>query len=181
MDNFKTIIGRVEAMIFDVDGVFTDGGITPLADGDFLREYNAKDGYAVSYAIRQGYKIFIITGGRGDILKKRFDYLGITELHTHCADKLTVMNDIIERHGLNREHVMFMGDDIPDLDCMRNIGVPVCPADAVSEIIDASLYVSEFGGGKGCVRDIVEQILRAQGNWAKDCNGEQPSTCSVSA
>lgn len=174
MGNFKEDIATTEAIFFDVDGVFTDGSITPLADGDFLRAYNAKDGYAVSYAIKQGYRIFIITGGRGEILYKRFTYLGVTELHMNVSDKVTVLHDIMERHGLNPEKVVFMGDDIPDLECMQSVGIPVCPADAVSEIVEASRYVSEFNGGRGCVRDIIEQVLRAQGKWARHLKGIHP-------
>lgn len=171
MGNFKEEIAQTEAIILDVDGVFTDGYIVPLADGDFLRAYNAKDGYSVAYAIKQGMKVFIITGGRGDTLKKRFEYLGVTELHMNVSDKITVMRDIMERHGLNPANVIFMGDDIPDLECMREVGIPVCPADSASEILDISVYVSEFSGGRGCVRDIVEQVLRAQDKWAKDLKG----------
>ena len=171
MGNFKEDIARTEAFVFDVDGVFTDGNIMPLADGDFLRAYNAKDGYAVSYAVRQGYKIFIVTGGRGDILYKRFSYLGVTELHVNVSDKIAVLSGIMERHSLDPENVLFMGDDIPDLECMQAVGLPVCPADASCEIIEASRYVSEFPGGHGCVRDIIEQVLRAQGNWARHLKG----------
>lgn len=167
MGNFKEDIAKTEAMVFDVDGVFTDGGIVPLADGDFLRTYNSKDGYAVTYAVRQGCKIFIITGGRGDILTRRFTYLGVTELHVHVTDKIAVLEDIIARYGFNPDNVLFMGDDLPDLECMRAVGIPVCPADAASEILEAARYVSEFAGGRGCVRDMVEQVLRAKGLWAR--------------
>lgn len=171
MGNFKEEIALTEAVILDVDGVFTDGGIVPLPDGDFLRTYNAKDGYAVAYAIKHGMKVFIITGGRGATLKKRFEYLGVTELHLNVADKIGVMRDIIARNGLDPARIIFMGDDLPDLECMREVGMPVCPADAASEIIDVSIYVSEFPGGRGCVRDIIEQVLRAQGTWAQDLKG----------
>ena len=171
MGNFKEDIARTEAFVFDVDGVFTDGNIMPLADGDYLRAYNAKDGYAVSYAVKPGYKIFIVTGGRGDILHKRFSYLGVTELHLHVSDKIAVLQEIMERHGLDPENVVFMGDDIPDLECMQAVGIPVCPADAASEIVEAPRYVSVFAGGHGCVRDIIEQVLRAQGNWARHLKG----------
>ena len=142
MGNFKEDIARTEAFVFDVDGVFTDGNIMPLADGDFLRAYNAKDGYAVSYAVRQGYKIFIVTGGRGDILYKRFSYLGVTELHVNVSDKIAVLSGIMERHSLDPENVLFMGDDIPDLECMQAVGLPVCPADG-----DAFCR-SDHGGAK---------------------------------
>ena len=168
MGNFKEDIARTEAFVFDVDGVFTDGNIMPLADGDFLRAYNAKDGYAVSYAVRQGYKIFIVTGGRGDILYKRFSYLGVTELHVNVSDKIAVLSGIMERHSLDPGNVLFMGDDIPDYEVMQIAGLPACPADAAPEIKQIARYISPFGGGQGCGRDIIEQILRAQGKWISD-------------
>lgn len=168
----------MEAFVFDVDGVFTDGSISPLADGDFLRTYYAKDGYAVAYAIKQGFKVFIISGGRGAMLERRFKYLKATEVHIDVSDKITCLEDIIARYNLNRENVIFMGDDIPDLECMKAVGIPVAPADAAWECVDAARYVSEFAGGRGCVRDIVEQVLRARGLWAKSSEGV---TCSKDA
>lgn len=175
MGNFKEDIAKAEAFVFDVDGVFTDGGIIPLADGDFIRKYYAKDGYAVAYAIKMGYKVIVISGGRGAILRKRFEHFGVKELHLDVADKLGCLEEVIARLGLNRENVIFMGDDIPDLECMKAVGLPVAPADAAWECIEAARYVSEFGGGKGCVRDIVEQVLRAHGKWALNSEGV---TCS---
>ena len=157
--------------MFDVDGVFTDGGITPIGESEFYRTYCARDGFAFTYAARLGYKIFIITGGRGRLLRERFEYLGAKEVHIACTDKIAKLNDIFIRYDLSPENVIFMGDDIPDLECMQAVGIPVCPADASSEIIDASRYVSEFAGGKGCVRDIIEQVLRAQNRWATDSKG----------
>lgn len=171
MGNFKEDVAKVEAFVFDVDGVFTDGGIIPLPDGDFLRKYYAKDGYAIAHAARKGYKICIITGGRGAMLEARFRYLKVTELYTNCGNKIEALKEIISKHGFNPRHVLFMGDDIPDLECMQYVGIPVCPADAASEVIEASRYVSEFPGGKGCVRDMVEQVLRARGDWATDSLG----------
>ena len=175
MGNFKEDIAKVEAFVFDVDGVFTDGGIIPLANGDFIRKYNAKDGYAVAYAVKMGYKVIIISGGRGETLEKRFRHLGVTEQHLDVGNKIACLEEIIARHGFNRENVIFMGDDIPDLECMRAVGLPVAPADAAWECIEAARYVSEFGGGKGCVRDIIEQVLRAHGKWALSSEGV---TCS---
>ena len=165
MGNFKEDIARTEAFVFDVDGVFTDGNIMPLADGDFLRAYNAKDGYAVSYAVRQGYKIFIVTGGRGDILYKRFSYLGVTELHVNVSDKIAVLSGIMERHSLDPENVLFMGDDIPDYEVMQLVGLPCCPADAVPEIKSVSTYISPHKGGYGCGRVVIEQVMKAQRKW----------------
>lgn len=171
MANFKEDIVKTEAFIFDVDGVMTDGGIIPLADGDFIRKYYAKDGYAIAYAIRMGYKVCIISGGRGQTLSHRLQMLGIEDAYLDCMDKIAAMRDFFDRHGLDPQHVIYMGDDIPDLECMQMVGIPVCPADACSEVIEASRYVSEFEGGRGAVRDIVEQTLRAQGQWAKDRTG----------
>lgn len=171
MGNFKEDIVKTEAFIFDVDGVLTDGGIIPLADGDFIRKYHAKDGYAVAYAIRMGYKVCIITGGRGETLRHRLDMLGIADVYMDCMDKLAAMNSFFTKYGLSPENVIYMGDDIPDLECMQTVGIPVCPADAASEVIETSRYVSEFAGGCGCVRDIVEQVLRARGDWARNSQG----------
>ena len=171
MGNFKEDIARVKAFVFDVDGVFTDGGIMPLPDGDFIRKYNAKDGYALVYANRMGYKVCIITGGRGELLRRRFAYYKVTRFIDGCTDKITELKRFMADEGLDPSEVIFMGDDIPDLECMQLVGIPVCPADACSEVIEAARYVSEFGGGKGAVRDIVEQTLRAQDEWAKDRQG----------
>ncbi len=171
MGNFKEDIAKITTFVFDVDGVFTDGGIVPLADGDFIRTYYAKDGYAVAYALKHGYTVAIITGGRGPTLETRFRMLGVKHFYPNVADKLTVLKGLMEELSLERDEVMFMGDDIPDLECMCHVGMPVCPADAAMEIVEAARYVSQFDGGRGCVRDVVEQVLRARGDWAKDLYG----------
>lgn len=176
MANFKEELESVEAIVFDVDGVFTDGGIIPLVNGDFIRQYNAKDGYSVAYAVRHGVRIIIISGGRGATLESRFKHLGIKEAYLDVADKVSLLRSIVERDGLNREKIIYMGDDIPDLECMRYVGIPVCPADAATEVIEVSRYVSRYCGGKGCVRDVMEQVLRAKGLWAKDSLGVTTST-----
>ena len=171
MGNFKEDIARVEAFVFDVDGVMTDGGIIPTPDGDFIRRYDAKDGYAVAYAIREGYKVCVISGGRGEMLRRRLEMLGVTRFYLNCMDKTSAINEFISDYNLNSENLIYMGDDIPDLECMRIVGIPVCPADAAMEVVEASRYVSEFNGGHGAVRDIVEQVLRAQDKWAKNLKG----------
>ena len=168
MGNFKEDIAHVEAFVFDVDGVMTDGGIIPTADGDFIRRYNAKDGYALAYAVKRGYKICVITGGRGKLLERRLQMLGINRYYTDCMDKITTMRNYFAEEGIDPAHVIYMGDDIPDLECMREVGIPVCPADAASEVLETVRYVSEFCGGGGAVRDIIEQVLRARGDWARD-------------
>ncbi len=171
MGNFKEDIARVKAFVFDVDGVMTDGGIIPTPDGDFIRRYYAKDGYAMAYAIREGYKICVISGGRGEMLRRRLEMLGVERMYLNCMDKITAIKEFMSDNGLAAEEVIYMGDDIPDLECMRVVGIPVCPADACMEVIEASRYVSEYNGGYGAVRDIVEQVLRVQGRWAKNLQG----------
>ena len=169
--NFKELLAEVEAIVFDVDGVMTDGGIMPLADGDFIRKYNAKDGYALAYAASHGFKIGVISGGFGKTLESRMNRLHIEHTYLGCMDKIAAIDDFIAKTGVQREHIIYMGDDIPDLECMRLVGIPVCPADACMEVVEASRYVSEFNGGHGAVRDIVEQVMRAQDKWAKNLKG----------
>ncbi len=172
MGNFKEDIAQTKAFIFDVDGVMTDGGITPIEGGtDFLRKYYAKDGYAIAYALRRGYKVCVISGGHGSLLRARLERLGVTKIYLSCMDKIGAMEEFFAEHNIDPATTIYMGDDIPDLECMERVGIPVCPADACSEVIEAARYVSEFCGGKGAVRDIIEQTLRAQDEWAKDRRG----------
>lgn len=180
MENFKEAIAHAEAFVFDVDGVMTDGGIIPTADGDFIRRYNAKDGYALAYAVKLGYRICIITGGRGRMLERRLQMLGIRRYYTDCMDKIATLHSYLAEEGLDPQRVIYMGDDIPDLDCMREVGIPVCPADAASEVLETARYVSEFNGGAGAVRDIIEQVLRARGDWARNSMGVPSSTLTAS-
>lgn len=180
MGNFKEDIARVEAFVFDVDGVLTDGGIIPTVDGDFIRRYDAKDGYALAYAVRMGYKVCIITGGRGRTLENRLRMLGLKHTYLDCMNKIAALEEFLREVGVDASQTIYMGDDIPDLECMRAVGIPVCPADAASEVIEASRYVSEFRGGHGAVRDIVEQVLRARGDWARDSQGVTPSQLAAS-
>ena len=171
MGNFKEQLSEVEAFIFDVDGVFTEGGITLTPEGDFIRTYYAKDGYAVTYAVSEGYPVFIISGGRGDTLRRRFEMLKVTHVYTNVADKEAILDEISKEYGIDLNRTVYMGDDIPDLSVMRRVGIPVCPSDACSEVIDASIYVSQYAGGRGCVRDIIEQVLKSQDKWLRHTRG----------
>lgn len=171
MGNFKEDVARVEAFVFDVDGVMTDGGIIPTPEGDFIRRYNAKDGYAIAYALREGFKVCVISGGRGKMLENRLTMLGVTKMYLNCMNKVEALEEFLAENDLDRQSVIYMGDDIPDLECMMRVGIPVCPADAAMEVVEASRYVSEYNGGHGAVRDIVEQVLRAKGCWAKNLKG----------
>ena len=130
MGNFKEDIARTEAFVFDVDGVMTDGGIIPTLDGDFIRRYNAKDGYALAYAIKMGYKVCIITGGRGKTLENRLKMLGVTRAYIDCMDKISALHEYFAEEGIDPRNAIYMGDDIPDLECMREVGIPdveICP------------------------------------------------------
>ena len=169
--NFKELLADVEALVFDVDGVMTDGGIIPLTDGDFIRKYNAKDGYALAYAATHGVNICVISGGFGKTLESRMNRLHIEHKYLCCMDKIAAINDFVEKTGVKRENIIYMGDDIPDLEVMRYVGIPVAPADACSEVLQTAVYISEYKGGAGAVRDIIEQVLRVKGIWALDSKG----------
>lgn len=169
--NFKELLADVEAMVFDVDGVMTDGGIMPLADGDFIRKYNAKDGYALAYAVTHGVNIGVISGGFGKTLESRLNRLHIKHQYLGCMDKIAAIDDFIAKTGTKRENILYMGDDIPDLEVLRYVGIPVAPADACAEVLQTSIYISEYKGGAGAVRDVIEQVLRVKGMWALDSKG----------
>lgn len=165
--NYKAELHKIKAFIFDVDGVFTDGGILCLADGDLLRKHNAKDGYAVRSAIEAGYIVAIISGGRSESITHRMTQLGINHRDVYIGKhhKIVCLEEILERYQLTKEQLVYMGDDIPDIEPMRAVGIPCCPADAVQEVKEISLYISEKKGGEGCVRDIIEQVMKVQGKW----------------
>lgn len=168
MSNFKEDLARVKAFAFDVDGVLS-GQLVPLhPSGEPMRTVNIKDGYALQYAVKQGYPIAIITGANTQAVKQRFINLGIEDVYMASSVKIVDFNHWIEKRGLKPEEIMYMGDDIPDYPVMKVVGIPVCPADAAEEIKEISKYISHRNGGEGCVRDVVEQVLRVNNQWAKD-------------
>ena len=152
---------KIRAIIFDVDGVLSSETITLSAEGEPLRTVNIKDGYAIQLAVKLGLRIAILTGAR----TRSYEGLGVEDIYTGCAVKIATYEEFIGKYGLRDEEVMYMGDDIPDLQIMRRVGCPVCPKDACTEIKEASIYVSDCLGGCGCGRDVIEQTLRAQGKW----------------
>ena len=173
-------LSRIKAFAFDVDGVLSPDTIPLHPSGEPMRIVNIKDGYALQFAAKMGYPIAIITGGRTEAVRKRFEGLGLNHVYMGAAVKIEIFKKWLDECGLRPDEVMYMGDDIPDLECMREVGIPVCPADAAAEVIEASRYVSEFRGGEGAVRDIVEQVLRARGDWARDSMGVTPSSLVAS-
>ena len=164
MTSYKEKLPNISTFIFDVDGVLTDGQIL-LMEEDFVRSLNSRDAYAMQYAVKEGYRILIITGGSSTLVEKRLLGLGIQEVRLKSFNKLKVYNDLKAKHGFKDSEVLYMGDDIPDYKVLKTVGVSTCPQDAAVEIKAISDYQSPFDGGKHCVRDVIEQTLRVQGKW----------------
>jgi len=164
MDNFKSKLKDIKAFAFDVDGVFSDL-ITLDTSGELLRSMNVKDGYSVSEAVKAGYKIAIITGGDSESVRKRFERLGVTDIYLSSKSKMSDLTDFCNRNDFNLSDILYMGDDIPDYEAMRRVGLATCPADAAPEIISISHYISDKRGSQGCIRDVIEQVMRMQGKW----------------
>ncbi len=156
---------KIKTFIFDVDGVLTDGNLLVTETGELLRIMNSKDGYAMKHAIEKGYKICIITGGKSNSVVLRLNGLGINDVFYKVEDKVPVLNDYISKNGLNPDEVLYMGDDMPDYEVMQMVGLPTCPQDAVSDIINISTYVSPIKGGEGCVRDVIEKVMKLHDLW----------------
>jgi len=162
---FKEELLNVKAFVFDVDGVLSRD-VSPLdVNGEPMRTANVKDGYAIRNAITQGYPIAVISGGKNENIRKRHQYLGITDIYIGVKDKTTCFTDFLQKNNLSASSVLFMGDDLPDHELMELSGIPTCPSDAVTEIKLLAKYISDRNGGEGCVRDVIEQVLRAQGKW----------------
>ena len=158
-------LNKIKAIIFDIDGVLSSETITLSEKGVPLRTVNIKDGYAIQLAMKLGLRIAILTGARIQSLRVRYESLGVEDIYLSCAVKIETYEAFLQKYGLSDKEVMYMGDDIPDLEIMRRVGCPVCPKDACPEIKEVSLYVSDRIGGHGCGRDVIEQTLRAQGTW----------------
>lgn len=160
---------KIRAMAFDVDGVLSSNCVLlPEGGGQPLRTAHIKDGYALQLAAKKGLRLAVITGGRSEAVRLRYGNLGIRDVFLGVAVKMTCFEEWTARHGLRREEVLYMGDDIPDYEVMRACGCACCPADAAPEIRGIACYVSDRRGGEGCVRDVVEQVMRAQGKWMTD-------------
>lgn len=165
MSNFKEDLMNVKAFAFDVDGVLSKAFVPMFPNGEPMRTANIKDGYALQLAIKKGYPIAIITGGKTEAIEARFKSLGITDIFMGSTDKLPIFNQWLDKHNITAADVMYMGDDVPDLPVMKIAGLAVAPADAAEEVKEISKYISNRNGGEGCVRDVVEQVLRAHSNW----------------
>ena len=165
MENAKQKLHKISCFVFDVDGVLTNGSLILLPTGEQVRTMNIRDGYALQLAIKQGYRIVIISGGKSEAVKTRLNGLGITDVFLGIDSKAETMDDVVKKYGLKTEEILYMGDDVPDLAAMKLCGLPTCPADACPEVKELALYISDKKGGEGCVRDIIEQTLRLHGKW----------------
>ena len=165
MENFKQKLNNIKTFLFDIDGVITNGQILVFENGEIVRNMNSKDSFAIQLAVKKGYRIGIISGGRSEPIKKILTNLGVQDVYLHQCDKLECFKDYIASYDLNEEEILYMGDDLPDYDVMKRAGIAACPADAAHEIKEICIYISNKNGGQGCVRDIIEQVMRCQGTW----------------
>lgn len=163
--NVLELFKDITTFVFDVDGVLTDGNVLLLENGLQARQMNVKDGLALQMALKNGYKVIIISGGSSEPVIRRLQYLGLEEIHLGLKDKRKFFESIMLQFQLNWNEVLYMGDDLPDLSMLEIVGLPACPADAVMEVKAASKYISSFKGGCGAVRDVIEKVLKLNGHW----------------
>lgn len=156
---------QIKAIVFDVDGVLSRSTISMNDDGEPVRTLNIKDGYAIQLAVKLGLQIAIISGGRNENVRKRYAYLGVQDIYLNCSTKIKTWEELLAKYDLKDEEVIYVGDDIPDYEIMQRVGCPCCPKDACPEIKNLSVYISDFAGGEGVARDVIEQVLKAQGKW----------------
>lgn len=165
MESLYSNFVKIKAFIFDVDGVMTDGGLTILENGEHLRTFNVKDGWALNKAKKEGIPVAVISAGIGVGVRKRLEYLKIPHIFIGVGSKLEIYENLLNELNLKEEEVAYMGDDIPDLQVLKRVGLPCCPADAVADIVPVCKFVSSKKGGQGAVRELIEKVLRIQGKW----------------
>ena len=163
--NYKTKLAHIKALAFDVDGVFTDGTVQLLPGHEPIRTFHSKDGYAIQVAARQGLQLAVITGGKSETVKERLKTLGIQDVWLGARHKIEAYEEWLAMYDLRDEEVLYMGDDLPDTEVLQRAGLSCCPHDSAPEIRAIVDYISPLDGGKGCVREVIEQVLRAQGKW----------------
>lgn len=168
MSRINYDLSKIKAFIFDIDGVLSTEVMTVHPNGEPMRTVNVKDGYALQLAVKQGYKIAILSGCRVYSVKKRFIALGVPYIYLASEVKINDFNNFVEQTNLNYDEIVYMGDDIPDYEVMTRVGLPCAPADAAPEIKNISKYISPYNGGKGCVRDVIEQVMKAQNLWMNE-------------
>lgn len=156
---------QISTFVFDVDGVLTDGTILVLENGLQARRMSIRDGYALQLAVRKGYRVMVISGAAASPVVDRLSKLGITDIYMGVGDKWTFLRQYLNTAAISAAEVLFMGDDMPDYEVMTKVGLPACPADAIEDIKAISLYCSAIPGGAGCVRDVIEKVMRSRGHW----------------
>lgn len=156
---------QIRLVIMDLDGVLTNGKLLIMDDGNWVREMDIKDGYAIQFAVRSGLKLAVVTGSSSNAVKERMAKLGVELFFENQKEKSVIVQELMIKFGLSAEQTLFIGDDIPDLDAFRVVGLKTCPVDAVTEVRSIADYISPYHGGNGCVRDILEKVLRIQGKW----------------
>ena len=166
--SYKSNLKNIKAFVFDVDGVFTDGSVYLMPDGSMCRTMNVLDGYAVVKARKYNYPICVITGGDDPMVRNRISYLGIIDYYAKIGDKLEKFEEFKRKYNLENEEILTMGDDLPDMGMMRISGISACPENSVAEIKLMSDYISPIQGGKGAVRDVIEQVMKVRGQWQED-------------
>ncbi|TDE07226.1 KdsC family phosphatase [Flavobacterium sandaracinum] len=170
--SYKELMNDITTFIFDVDGVLTDSSVFVTNEGEILRTMNIRDGYAMKAAVESGYNVCIISGGSNEGVRVRLQNLGISDIYLGTPDKVETFNEYTDVYKINPEHVLYMGDDIPDYHVMKLVGLPTCPQDASPEIKGISRYISHKNGGKGAARDVIEQVMKAQGKWMVHFDGK---------
>ncbi|MDC1374608.1 HAD-IIIA family hydrolase [Polaribacter sp.] len=168
--SFKQLLPKITTFIFDVDGVLTNGTLTIMPDGELVRHMNVKDGYAMKTALKNGYRVCIISGGTNEGVRNRLAALGIEDIYLGAHNKIEQYQELVKKYNLMAENILYMGDDVPDYPVMKIVGLPACPNDAVTEIKEVANYISNKKGGEGCVRDVIEQVMRVQGKWNSNFN-----------
>ncbi len=163
--NYKEYLNQITTFIFDVDGVFTDGSVLITSTGEMLRKMNVKDGYALKTALQKGYNVCIISGGTNEGVRNRLKGLGVTDIYLGAHHKTDPLEEYLDVYNIKPENVVYMGDDLPDIPPMKMVQLATCPQNAVAEVKVISDYVSHKNGGEGCVRDIIEQVLKVRGDW----------------
>ena len=163
--NYKTLLNNVRAFVFDVDGVMTNGKVMITSEGEMYREMDTRDGFALKYALLKGFKIGIISGGTNEGVRKRLELLGVNKVYLGIHEKDIAFDDFVSTFNINPDQVLYMGDDVPDIPVMEKVGVSTCPQDALPDVKRVVDYVSHKKGGDGCVREIVEQVMRVQDKW----------------
>lgn len=171
--NYKELLQNVTTFVFDVDGVFTDSSVLITTEGELLRKMSIRDGYAVKIALQKGYRICIISGGTNEGVRARLKGLGVTDIYLGAAYKEESLQEYLMDYDIQSDELLYMGDDIPDIPAMQMSGMVACPQNAVPEVKRISHYISHLQGGEGCVRDIIEQVLKVRGHWHAHFNAAQ--------